>query len=448
MKSRQIGHELSSTDHENANFIFNLQKKINTHTKSIDSLFSELLKDTSRARRRAKLIKLGGSYLNSAYQRHVIISQNQAMDSLFSDIFNWWLFLRFEMNHTFVQVSRLFDYLNLTTPQWPEIKSAFRKLDSRYSDYQFRFRKLDFSTMENWEKSAQPVLVQHIRRSFSRGLREAILNPPFSEVIGIRPVLTQTTAEQLVSILETEDIPARLSRRTDYGVICQRHSSLHETTAFKNKLFDYLDEADELFLELISPYIGQHNGIAGNLIPHILSVMTDQYHYETKLTDVVNGRISTLENMPVFTNLFELLSDETPPTSHRFDSVIITANDSQCGFIARNPLFKYNIAPDYFEKNEAAIRQQLDFCAPLVKKDKYLIFYSHSVLPIETELIISAFLSRHPEFEPQRLQDELLQNYNRNCFTPNGFTTAPYLKQMNGLFLSVMKRKDNDNGNG
>ncbi|MCK5738046.1 hypothetical protein KAH55_02650, partial [bacterium] len=251
-------------------------------------------------------------------------------------------------------------------------------------------------------------------------------------------------ADELIAALEAEDIPARISRRTERGVICQRHSPLHESAAFKNKLFGFLDESDELLLELILPYIGRHNTIANNLIPFFSSALKDLCQYETKLSNVVNGSASTPESAPEFISLAfpDLRKNSALTTSHLFDSVILIANDSQSGFMAQNPSLKNTISPDFVKKNGAANHQQLDFCAPLVKNGGYLIFSSHSVLPVETDLIISDFLSRHPEFESQMLQDELLKNYKRTCFTPYGFSTAPYAKQMNGVFLSVMQKKD------
>jgi hypothetical protein len=443
MNRPPIEHELTSSDQENATFLFNLQKRLSTDSSSIDSLFSELLQNIPRERRRSKLVKLGGDYLHSAYQRHIIISQLQNTTSTHLTLFNWWLFLRFDMKHTFVQVSRLFDQLQLSAPHWSEIKSSFRKLDTLYSDFQFRFQKLDFTAKENWQKSAQPILVQHIRQAFTRGMRESILNAPFNEVIGIRPILAQTTANELVSLLQAEKIPARLSRRTEYGVICHRHSPLRESSAYKNELFNFLDEADELLLELIFPFIGNHNCFVNNPAPFFPVALNDLCQYETQLRNVVNGPASTPKKVPIFTSLdYTELGESTQP-AQLFDSVIHFAIDSQSGFIAQNPLFKNNITPDFIEKNGETIRQQLEFCASRVKNGGYLLFSSHSVLPAETDLLISDFLARHPEFHAQSLQDELLKNYKRTCFTPFGFTTAPYVKQMNGVFLSVMQKNEN-----
>ncbi|MCK5738283.1 hypothetical protein KAH55_03845, partial [bacterium] len=62
MNRRPIEHEISPADHENAEFIFNLQQGLATDLTAIDSLFSELLKNISRERRRSKLVKLGGNF--------------------------------------------------------------------------------------------------------------------------------------------------------------------------------------------------------------------------------------------------------------------------------------------------------------------------------------------------------------------------------------------------
>ena len=89
------------------------------------------------------------------------------------------------------------------------------------------------------------------------------------------------------------------------------------------------------------------------------------------------------------------------------DAALIDAPCSGTGVMLEKPDVKYRVSVEGVESllhTQAAI---LDAIAPMVKPGGALVYSTCSVLPQENEGQVRAFLTRHPEYEVERMGEEL-----------------------------------------
>ena len=87
------------------------------------------------------------------------------------------------------------------------------------------------------------------------------------------------------------------------------------------------------------------------------------------------------------------------PLDGKMDLVVIDAPCTGSGVWRRRPDAKWRLTPDMLEARLAEQRAVLDEGAPLVKPGGRLAYITCSVLPQENGEQVTAFLTRHPDFD-------------------------------------------------
>lgn len=377
---------------------------------------------------------------NEWYRFEVILRDSVEFPVRLKPAFIWWLYLRFSWSQVFKAASGLYDALPQPPAPWPEIKMYFRKLESAYFNYLNALPKQDLLVRECWQKGVQPWLIELVRPIFSRGERESVFVPEFSEMISLRVNSLKMNRNTLLEIMKKEDREITLSRRCSGGLTLPI-ASFFDLAGSPGR-FEIQDEISQLLLELCPVEPGGQvwdvwSETGANALA-LAGLMKNQGRiFVTNLRRDVAAVFSeqaTHAGISIFEN-----SAETVP---KCDWVWLAAPNSQTGLLRTNPLIKARLTePDF---NERLNQQQwlLEQAATGVKPGGWLAYATQSVLPRENDLQIENFLRKHPEFEVIRISSALLENYPNKCWTHYGFTTFPLIRKVTAQYLSLLKMRE------
>ncbi len=94
-----------------------------------------------------------------------------------------------------------------------------------------------------------------------------------------------------------------------------------------------------------------------------------------------------------------------PPFVTPFDTVLLDAPCTGLGTIARHPDIRWRLQPGDLPRQSRRQSALLESLAPLARAGGRLVYATCSSEPEENEHVVTAFLSRHPEFALQPLPD-------------------------------------------
>jgi 16S rRNA (cytosine967-C5)-methyltransferase len=124
---------------------------------------------------------------------------------------------------------------------------------------------------------------------------------------------------------------------------------------------------------------------------------------------------------------------------HQFDRILVDAPCSGLGVIRRNPEGKWWKSREDLDRLAVTQRQILATAADYLKAGGTLVYATCSTSTIENEEVVGDFLSSHPDFviEPvQQVMPELAE-----LATPEGFFRSwPHRQGMDGFFAARMKK--------
>ena len=122
------------------------------------------------------------------------------------------------------------------------------------------------------------------------------------------------------------------------------------------------------------------------------------------------------------------------------DAVLVDAPCSGLGVIQDKPDIKYRLKEEDFESILPLQREVLENCSHFVRVGGRLVYSTCTILPEENEAQVSAFLSRHPEFEPDT-DDSWLPEALRGKTVDGMLTILPHRDGMAGFFIARMRRR-------
>jgi 16S rRNA (cytosine967-C5)-methyltransferase len=133
-------------------------------------------------------------------------------------------------------------------------------------------------------------------------------------------------------------------------------------------------------------------------------------------------------------------------TSKRFDVVLLDAPCSATGTIRRHPDILWNRDPAQLLQYVPVQKDMLHASANLVKPGGCLLYAVCSQEPEEGERQVTAFLSRHPEFETSPISPETLPLVPEAISDEGWVRTLPTMLAdqggMDGFFFAKLKRKN------
>ena len=129
-----------------------------------------------------------------------------------------------------------------------------------------------------------------------------------------------------------------------------------------------------------------------------------------------------------------------PSLELAMDAVLVDAPCSGLGVIQDKPDIKYRLKDEDFESILPLQREILENCSHFVRVGGRLVYSTCTILPEENEAQVNAFLSRHPEFEPDT-DDSWLPEALRGKSADGMLTILPHRNGMAGFFIARMRRR-------
>jgi 16S rRNA (cytosine967-C5)-methyltransferase len=127
----------------------------------------------------------------------------------------------------------------------------------------------------------------------------------------------------------------------------------------------------------------------------------------------------------------------------KIDRVVVDAPCSGSGTLRRNPDLKWRFDESELERLTAVQSDVLRASARLLKSGGRIVYATCSVLSIENQDIVSAFLAEHPQFvvvpAAQVLREQGIEIDDAERFAP-WFVMLPHLHDTDGFFAAVLEK--------
>jgi 16S rRNA (cytosine967-C5)-methyltransferase len=331
------------------------------------------------------------------------------------------------------------------------INALLRKSAANYSSVHFPVFEPDPVAFLSTDQSLPGWLAQRWLKRFDietiMRLCDTINSIP---PITIRTNTLKTTREQLILSLENQVERIESTSFAPDGIkLINPKRSIPELPAFKNGWFQVQDEAAQLVALLLNPQPGESvldacAGLGGKTA-HIAQLMQNRGRVtamdkDEKKLQQLDSEMQRLNIPIVHTHCHDLDSSLDNKQVDVFDRILLDAPCSGLGVLRRNPDIKWNSTEKNLKRHANIQKRFLETLAPMVKPNGVLIYSVCSIEPEENEAVIRAFLKNHPEFVIDKSVGKLPESMLSLIEPKTGFKTLPILNDMDGFFLTRLKR--------
>lgn len=282
------------------------------------------------------------------------------------------------------------------------------------------------------------------------GVAEAKL---LAEASSRQPPLTlrvntlRTTRKELLYAFAQQGISAAPCRFSPEGIAVAGRQTVVDLPGFEGGLFAVQDEASQLAGLLLGVEPGQRVWDAcaapGGKSSHLAQQMENRG--ELVATDISRSKLTrvqeTMRRLGI-TCLTTAVSDLHQPDTFpkgTFDRILLDAPCSGLGVIRRNPEAKWRLFSGDITRLAAVQKTLLRHAADRLKPGGVLLYSTCSTTEAENEEVVEEFLSQHPGFVLENLNDlypawsELFKFYGM-------FRAWPHRHDMDGFFAARIKR--------
>ena len=349
--------------------------------------------------------------------------------------------------HTAVEITKKFS----TSRTAGFVNALLRKSAANHSSINFPKFEVDPVAFLTISQSLPDWLVQRWLKRFDK---EAIMNlcstinsiPP----ITIRINTLKITRKQLILSLENQVERMQPTVVAPDGIkLINPKSAIPGMSTFKKGWFQVQDEAAQLVALLLNPQPGESvldacAGLGGKTA-HLAQLMQNQGSLTAIDRDEEKLRQLDSEMRRLGIDIVQTRGHDlhTPLDKKKvavFDRVLLDAPCSGLGVLRRNPDIKWNSTEKSLKRHANKQRRFLEILAPLLKSNGVLVYSVCSIEPEENEAVIRAFLKNHPEFVIDKSQGKLPERMHSLAEPKAGFKTLPALNDMDGFFLTRLKR--------
>jgi 16S rRNA (cytosine967-C5)-methyltransferase len=268
--------------------------------------------------------------------------------------------------------------------------------------------------------------------------------------ITIRTNSIKTTRDRLLSSLTgaAEEIEAT-AFAPDGIKMNNPKQPIPDFPEFKNGLFQVQDEAAQLVSLLLNPQpeesvLDACAGLGGKT-GHIAQLMQNKgiltaVDKDAQKLKSLDSEMRRLGISIVRTHRHDLNFSFSKLQTPAFDRILLDAPCSGLGVLRRNPDIKWNSSDTRLKRHADIQRQFLENLVAMVKPGGILVYSVCSIEPEENEQVVNAFLKKHPEFVIDRSLGKLPEMIQSLVEPASGFKTVPLLNNMDGFFLTRLKR--------
>jgi 16S rRNA (cytosine967-C5)-methyltransferase len=264
--------------------------------------------------------------------------------------------------------------------------------------------------------------------------------------LAIRANTARITREDLVTRLADENVTARPTELAPAGLVCETRINAFALSAFRDGLFEVMDEGSQLVAELVAPPPGGRvvdacAGAGGKTLAvgaalggkgRLLALDTDGKKLEELRRRARRAGLTNVEARQI---------KEGPlGIKGQFDRVLVDAPCSGLGTLRRNPEARWRLTRATVESFPARQLALLVTYAPLVAVGGRLIYATCTVARAENEKVIERFLAERDDFVPVPVKE--IWGRERAERLGDGMTLrlSPNRHDTDGFFAAVLRR--------
>jgi len=264
--------------------------------------------------------------------------------------------------------------------------------------------------------------------------------------LAIRANTARGTREALIDRLADEQVVARPTELAPAGLICETRMNAFALTAFRDGLFEVMDEGSQLVADLVAPPPGGRvvdacAGAGGKTLAigaalggkgRILALDTDGKKLEELRRRARRAGLTNLEARPVREGPLDVKG--------QFDRVLVDAPCSGLGTLRRNPEARWRLTRATVEAFPARQVALLVTYAPLVAVGGRLIYATCTVARSENDRVVERFLAERDDFVPVPVKE--IWGRERAEKLGDGMTLrlSPNRHDTDGFFAAVLRR--------
>jgi 16S rRNA (cytosine967-C5)-methyltransferase len=280
---------------------------------------------------------------------------------------------------------------------------------------------------------------------FAAEMRASSERPP----VDLRVNTLKATVEDCARLLGKERIETQATKLSPWGLRYMGEKNLASTRAFENGLFEFQDEGSQL-VALLADARAEHQVLdycagAGGKTLALGASMKNKGHLVA--ADVNDDRLARakqrLKRAGVENAERRVIdNDWSKKYRARFDRVLVDAPCSGTGSWRRNPDARWSQSAAKLEELAALQDEILDRAAKFVKLGGRLIYATCSLLPIENDERIKAFLSRHDDFAFTNARDvwATVTEAEWPCEERQFLRLSPAKHGTDGFFAAILTR--------
>jgi len=259
----------------------------------------------------------------------------------------------------------------------------------------------------------------------------AALNTPAKFSVRINTI--KTNKEIIKRLFTDEGIDFSELAIAPDALLINTKKNFRTHQAYRNGLFEVQDISSQLIAPFLEPapdmnVIDGCTGAGGKAL-HIAALM--QNRGEILAIDVHERKLEELEKRAKRASCKIIKPMHTEKLTRHFQGLLQSFSDrilldvpcSGTGVLRRKPDAKWSLTKKFIDELIKTQSQILDEYAPMLKKQGLLVYSTCSILPIENQLQVQAFLQRHSEFE-------LLEEK----------TVSPAQSGYDGFYMAKMKK--------
>jgi 16S rRNA (cytosine967-C5)-methyltransferase len=264
----------------------------------------------------------------------------------------------------------------------------------------------------------------------------------------VRANRMKTTREALVARLAEEGVSAHPTALAADGVIFDTRVNAFGLPAFREGLFEVMDEGSQLVAEAVAPpprgRVADACAGAGGKTLALAGLLGNQGRIVAldsngkKLEELRRrARRAGISNLTA-REVKEGLPREAKPGA--WDRVLVDAPCSGLGTLRRNPEARWRLSPKAVDAYPSAQLALLIAYAPLVAVGGRLVYATCSVLREENDEVVDRFLRERPDFVVMPLKEVWGKERARQLGDETFLRLLPHVHDTDGFFAAVLRR--------
>lgn len=259
----------------------------------------------------------------------------------------------------------------------------------------------------------------------------------------LRVNLRRASRERVLQQLQSENIDCTLGAISPAAIVVNQRVNLMQHPLYLSGIVEVQDEGSQLIGYACAP--NERDRIldacagAGGKTLHLADLQND--HGKLVAHDIAWPRLKEVSKRAARAGVRSIhVEHKASFDREQFDMVVVDAPCSGMGTVRRLPMVKWRLQPDVAERHGTKQLAILSDYAKAVAPGGVLVYATCSILPVENEHVVAAFLAAHPEFVADDLTP-IMQRMGVHI-QPTGHTLQcdPLHHSTDGLFVARMRR--------